>query len=990
MVLTMLPTAMASDAGDLVEVPEEALDIDANGVCSGIKLNWFNANKPESGKYLSVTIPATVKKIEKNAFYNYKNLGSNVYLGTVIGAVDFSKATALEEIGYAAFSSQSNLSGVIDLSNTKVKLIDGSAFRATAITGVVLPSSLESLGSAANGGSAFTECKKLQYVRTAGGDASASFELPSALTYIGGYTFRYSFANPVMLKLPASVETIGSEAFNSGNIEQIIVERAEDYSGFNAKAVNGAGMAVFKDMAAYNAFANSISSSYRSNLTYPVQLIYQGTDITQTKLNKKSIQYELNSTTGFWEQNKSYTLPEFSESAGVPAGFTAAWKLNDKDLTNTTVLDVTGDTATATYDLSLVAPTIEYTKNGVVQSSNQIAVELTKTQEQTVGIKLSHPLLDKQLEEGEDVAVFYYWHDLKDFTDGPRNAEASIFKKWNNGMAEIPITSLEHARTGIDCYRVYFQLGYEKNGKTYWYKRTSDPIIINVSVTQAQEYTVSYDLDGGTAPENVSYDAVTVVKGTDTPTKAAPVKSGYVFTGWSDGTNTYYAGQEFTVTGNMTLIAQWQEVEDWNQQPSESGDGKLDVAVDVVVNVETVTGAQASVSEAEKQDLSNDVRDALSSILSGSTPDGVTAEQAEALRDVLNLGAPSVEAKLTVNAALQGEATEDQKTQLGDKLSGGESAQVWDLSVDLAVTAKNGNTTLSSVEKMPVATLTDPITITLTTGENYSGKTVRVLYIHNDEVKTADAKVEDAAKGVISVQASEFSHYFILSKAAPVYVPTVTPPKKDETKPEEPAYDTCPKTDVCPIADFRDADPTAWYHDGVHYCLDEKLMDGYDDGTFRPDTATTRAQLVVMLWRLSGSPVVTDALPFADVQLGDWYAEAIRWAASAGIAQGVSADAFAPNDTLTREQLVSLLWRYAKCKGCDVSVGEKTNILSFADAASVSDYAVPAMQWACGAGIVSGETTADGTYLTPGSNATRAQVATMLMRFCAQLEVNAQ
>ena len=112
--------------------------------------------------------------------------------------------------------------------------------------------------------------------------------------------------------------------------------------------------------------------------------------------------------------------------------------------------------------------------------------------------------------------------------------------------------------------------------------------------------------------------------------------------------------------------------------------------------------------------------------------------------------------------------------------------------------------------------------------------------------------------------------------------------------------------------------------------------------------------------------------------------EAVRWATSEGVVTGYGNGLFGTNDPITREQLDTMLWRYAQTEGYDVSVGEDTNILSYADAFTVSEYAVSALQWACGAGIISG--TGDGSTLTPQGEATRAQAATVLMRFCEEYQ----
>lgn len=171
---------------------------------------------------------------------------------------------------------------------------------------------------------------------------------------------------------------------------------------------------------------------------------------------------------------------------------------------------------------------------------------------------------------------------------------------------------------------------------------------------------------------------------------------------------------------------------------------------------------------------------------------------------------------------------------------------------------------------------------------------------------------------------------------------------------------------------------SAWYYDAVCYVWESGLMNNMDDSLFGPDITTSRAMLTTILWRMEGSPVVNYAMDFTDVSEGQWYTEAIRWATSEKIIEGYGDNRFGINEPITREQFVTILYRYAQAKGYDVSVGENTNILSYADAAEVSEYAVPAMQWACGTGVISG----DGDTLVPQEDSSRAITATMLMRFC--------
>lgn len=177
---------------------------------------------------------------------------------------------------------------------------------------------------------------------------------------------------------------------------------------------------------------------------------------------------------------------------------------------------------------------------------------------------------------------------------------------------------------------------------------------------------------------------------------------------------------------------------------------------------------------------------------------------------------------------------------------------------------------------------------------------------------------------------------------------------------------------------LEDVSEDAWYYGSVAYAYMNKLFSGTSETTFEPETTISRAMLVTVLWRMEGEPVVNYLMPFSDVDEGQWHSEAIRWAASEKLVNGVSATEFAPNAMVTREQLSAILYNYAVAKKLDVSVGENTNILSYTDALSISEYAIPAMQWATGAKLVNG---ADGMLMPQGS-ATRAQVAAILHRFC--------
>lgn len=178
-----------------------------------------------------------------------------------------------------------------------------------------------------------------------------------------------------------------------------------------------------------------------------------------------------------------------------------------------------------------------------------------------------------------------------------------------------------------------------------------------------------------------------------------------------------------------------------------------------------------------------------------------------------------------------------------------------------------------------------------------------------------------------------------------------------------------------PFTDVYDRD---WFYSDVAYVAQNGLMRGTSADKFSPYSTTTRAMIVTVLYRMEGEPDAGEN-SFVDVPDGAYYTDAVAWASENGIVNGYGQGRFGPNDSITREQLAAILYRYSVYKGYDVSVGEDTNILSFDDIADLSDYAFTSMQWACGAGLIGGM--GDGR-LAPKGNATRCQIAAVLHRYC--------
>ena len=425
----------------------------------------------------------------------------------------------------------------------------------------------------------------------------------------------------------------------------------------------------------------------------------------------------------------------------------------------------------------------------------------------------------------------------------------------------------------------------------------------------------------------------------------------------------------------------------------------MTVKVEVVsanVKVGTITmpqGKTSSVVEVKSDDAAETVEAVVGNLEKMFEERGADKPFTEADDSTVSNGG-SVEIKLTVTKK-DTDATSDKiKRQLSDNTNVGLRLE---LVVHKTVTPYNGTPSSTVVENTDV--LLETI---IRLPAALQGKDSYTVYrLHGTEVQKLTAArnangefIEVSSdKTTITIHAKLYSEYVIAYQESSggnggngggtggsSYTPPTPSNVPDKTE-ENTGYRACLKEGACPIWPFTDAVPSAWYHDGVHYCIENGLMQGVSTAKFLPDGSTTRAQLVTILWRLEGSPEATKTASFGDVADGAWYAKAVRWAAGSGVVRGYDSEHFGPDDAVTREQMVTILYRYAQYKGYDVSVGEDTNILSFADAMTVSEYAIPAMQWACGSGLVTGIVREGGTFLAPADTTVRAQTATLMMRF---------
>lgn len=260
---------------------------------------------------------------------------------------------------------------------------------------------------------------------------------------------------------------------------------------------------------------------------------------------------------------------------------------------------------------------------------------------------------------------------------------------------------------------------------------------------------------------------------------------------------------------------------------------------------------------------------------------------------------------------------------------------------------------------------TDHGTVTVKPSRAEKGDTVTITAKPDEGYQVSKVTVTDKNGDPVKVTDKGNGKYTFTMPNSKVSVDVTFVPEKQWTNP------------------FVDVPGDAWYYDAVKYVNENGLMAGTSANTFAPDLTTTRGMIVTILYRLAGSPDIENEIwgyPFKDVDADAWYAEAVYWARMNGIVAGYSDELFGPDNTITREQMATILYRYAQYKGYDTTA--KADLSKYADAAQVGSWATDAIRWANAEGLVSGTS---GTTLTPKGSATRSQVAVILMRFCQNI-----
>ena len=474
---------------------------------------------------------------------------------------------------------------------------------------------------------------------------------------------------------------------------------------------------------------------------------------------------------------------------------------------------------------------------------------------------------------------------------------------------------------------------------------------LSLKAAHGPYYTVTYALNGGT---DTGYDPVSVAKGAQHTLLPAPTKAGHVFTGWKVRSAVKRPGEKITVNNATTVSAQWLTVDEWIGQ-------RLNIRVDVDVSVAIGTDQQqqeisADVSEESQAWLRAQVEEWIRVLLARGAPPELDTEHAAMLLRLLSAGADSVDVTLTVGIRLTGDPDEGELALLSPHMDGSETAQVWQLTVALGAEAKKAGVAFDQVEGFAITELDDTFAIHLTTGQNYSGRTVRVLYIHGGTVRAASSSV-DADNAAVIIHAKEFSPYIILSKPAGSTSPSGGSsgggggPTRYTLHYESNGGAAYPSErypagtvvilDKTPLREgyeftgwYGEAELTtqlntvrmdknrtvyagwsatpapAWLNSDDHFAY----VYGYPDGRVGPLNNITRAEVAAIFYRLLRKDIrmesQTTENSFDDVPADAWYVTEVSTLARLGVFVGRTTDVFAPDAPITRAEFATVCARF--------------------------------------------------------------------------------
>lgn len=532
-----------------------------------------------------------------------------------------------------------------------------------------------------------------------------------------------------------------------------------------------------------------------------------------------------------------------------------------------------------------------------------------------------------------------------------------------------------------------------------------------VKAAHGAYYTVTYDLGGGTG---TGYGPVSVAKGARHTLLPAPARDGYVFTGWKVGSAVRRPGEAITVNAAVTARAQWLTVDEWIGQ-------RLNIQVNVNVDVSVAIGTDqqqeisADVSEESQAWLRAQVEEWIRALLAQGAPLELDEEHAAMLLRLLSAGADSVDVTLTIGVRLTGDPDEGELALLSPHMDGSETAQVWQLTVELGAEAKMAGSAAAfdKVDRFPIHELDEPADICLTTGQSYAGLSVRVLYIHGGTVRAASSSV-DADNAAVIIHAKEFSPYIILSKPAGSTSPSGGSsgggggPTRYTLHYESNGGAAYPSErypagtvvilDKTPLREgyaftgwYGEAELTtqlntvrmdknrtvyagwsatpapAWLNSDDHFAY----VYGYPDGRVGPLNNITRAEVAAIFYRLLRKDIrmesQTTENSFDDVPADAWYVTEVSTLARLGVFVGQAPGIFAPDSAISRAEFATVCARFDQSE----AVAE----IVFSDIAG--HWAEHHICHAAALGWVQGYP--DGSF-GPMDSITRAEAVTMINR----------
>ncbi len=465
-----------------------------------------------------------------------------------------------------------------------------------------------------------------------------------------------------------------------------------------------------------------------------------------------------------------------------------------------------------------------------------------------------------------------------------------------------------------------------------------------VQLVVPNKFVVEYDPNDGTLPDDEKYQYYDKA-GTETiKDMPEPSREGYTFLGWfteADGGEKITEEDNVPVKSNMTLYAHWEEIVE-----------TFKVTYDANGGSGTMRG-HTEVLPDEEITLKQNGFTAPSGMEFNYWAVGSTSGEQKKPGDKITVAKDTTVYAIWKTKSNPPEPSKPSRPSGGGSSGGGSSS-----SSTLTITSSAGTGgSISPKGRVEVKRGSDK-TYTITAQSGYvisdvlvDGKSVGARSSYTFE----DIRRSHTIKAVFTKSAQQ----------------TQQPAQPAVTTPSTTTAGSCPRDASCPIAPFNDAQPTAWYHDGVHACIANGLMTGTGNGHFEPSTPLSRGMLAQILYNREGKPAVGGGSTFPDVPAGAWYENAVKRASATGLVAGYENGSYGPGDAVTREQLVVILWRHA---GSPVPI----NSTPFSDFNDTREYARDAVRWAYGSSIISGK---EGNRFDPSGRASRAEVAQMLKNY---------